>query len=511
MGTFKTDVVQFQPGSAGTRTIGRASDGSLLFTDPSFASGITLSEIVSGTYYAGVLTVSPDGGAGFTSIQDAIDDVPVTASATEPYLILVYPGVYTENLTVTRDGVTIVGVGDVTITNSTADPTLSLFEDSDGVPRTFRIQNVTLVNDDDNACVSLDGSNTYASGTVTVVSAPLAAGDTITIGGIPLTGVAGTRTSGSDNFNASLLTTASLAAEIAIALNDPANSFAASIEAASASSAIEVVANVAGTAGNAITLAVVTTPGGGMTVSGANLSGGGGEGSLLGVDGIVIQDCNLRAESAGALQVDASIVNRLLVVGGSWGDSSPTSKSVFSQVCDLKLSQVRSVNDLEIAYDTSEFEPFLETSQTSLEYLSSVEDVLVNHVGAGELVVKWSRLSSLTVAGDREGVLLGSSVASLNIGGTSVYAAEGGTVFGSLTGSATAAFLAPLVGTVAFVASSSEVVTLPIPQPDNNYLVLLDCPVLGAVPQVIARNDADFTVSFSAPQTTTVRYSLMRL
>jgi hypothetical protein len=66
-----------------------------------------------------------------------------------------------------------------------------------------------------------------ASGTFTIVNAPLAVGDilSITLFGRTLTGVAGPRAPGADDFDATIGTTAGLAIEIAAAINDPANTW----------------------------------------------------------------------------------------------------------------------------------------------------------------------------------------------------------------------------------------------------------------------------------------------
>jgi hypothetical protein len=114
----------------------------------------------------------------------------------------------------------------------------------------------------------------YSSGTVTVVNAPLAAGDTITIGGVTLTGVAGARTPGADDFDASLGTTGGLATEIAAAINDVANSFAATVSAVANLSTVTITSVAPGIGGDSITLVAATTPAGGLTVSGPNLTGG---------------------------------------------------------------------------------------------------------------------------------------------------------------------------------------------------------------------------------------------
>jgi hypothetical protein len=123
--------------------------------------------------------------------------------------------------------------------------------------------------------VTLDGSTggTEASGTATVVTAPLAVGDAIQVGSIYLVGVAGARTPGSDDFNASLTPASALATEIAAALNDPANT-QAGISAVAVGAVVTITASSPGTAGNSIDLVPSTTPPGGITVSGATLSGG---------------------------------------------------------------------------------------------------------------------------------------------------------------------------------------------------------------------------------------------
>lgn len=62
----------------------------------------------AGVPYANVIVVSPSGG-DFTSIQAAIDSV-TDASAVNPYLIWIGPGVYEEPVT-TKDGIDLHGAG----------------------------------------------------------------------------------------------------------------------------------------------------------------------------------------------------------------------------------------------------------------------------------------------------------------------------------------------------------------------------------------------------------------
>jgi len=71
--------------------------------------------------------------------------------------------------------------------------------------------------------VPADGQTVKAF--IEVISSPLTVGDTITINGVTLTGVAGPRTPGNDDFDVTLGSTSALATEIFNALSDGANSF----------------------------------------------------------------------------------------------------------------------------------------------------------------------------------------------------------------------------------------------------------------------------------------------
>lgn len=109
----------------------------------------------------------------------------------------------------------------------------------------------------------------HASGTVLVDPALPAPGDTVVINGIPLTATAGAPavdqfTIGGNEF--------ATAANIATALNAPANSFDLLVSASSGGTdTVSIRAVVAGAAGNAITL---STTGAALTPSGATLVGG---------------------------------------------------------------------------------------------------------------------------------------------------------------------------------------------------------------------------------------------
>lgn len=120
---------------------------------------------------------------------------------------------------------------------------------------------------------------TYAAtGAVRVLTAPLTAGDTFTIGATTFTGVAGPRTSGADDFDATLGTVAALQAELIAAINDPANGTSGVVTASAATTTgsdadVRVTAVVAGSAGNAIGLSTGVPAR--IAVSGSSLWRGG--------------------------------------------------------------------------------------------------------------------------------------------------------------------------------------------------------------------------------------------
>jgi hypothetical protein len=87
--------------------------------------------------------------------------------------------------------------------------------------------------------------------TLTVDLVGWSAGDSLTVNGTALTAVQGARTSGNNDFSIDSTTTDAQASEIADALNDAANAFAATV---SASAAANVVTITAVTAGDAIAL-----------------------------------------------------------------------------------------------------------------------------------------------------------------------------------------------------------------------------------------------------------------
>lgn len=105
-----------------------------------------------------------------------------------------------------------------------------------------------------------------------VTTGIISAGDTITIGGVLMTAVAGPRTPGADDFTAGAGST--VASELTAALNDPLNSFTGVVVAEVSlliPARVLLTAVPIGDLGNSVTLAAV---GAGWALSGAALTGG---------------------------------------------------------------------------------------------------------------------------------------------------------------------------------------------------------------------------------------------
>ena len=161
------DQIQIEPGFTGTRTITRnASDNSLQFTD-GVAGTLTLSQL-AGIKSATQVFVVGMGGAGveYTTVQSAIDAVNgATTSAAAPAVIFILPGVYQEDVTITKDGIHMVGIGWPTIESAHEDTpdvnasnTVTIQSAGTYVPKQCILQNLIITNShapagDTGACV----------------------------------------------------------------------------------------------------------------------------------------------------------------------------------------------------------------------------------------------------------------------------------------------------------------------------------------------------------------------
>lgn len=509
---FKADVFQVEPGSSGTRTISRdVTTGGLLFVDPLNPSGILLSDLVNLSQVDNVSVVGVAGaGSQYTSVQDAVDAAPTTASASSPYVILIASGVYEEQVVITKDGIVLAPLGYVKIVCNDGH-TIIITQDED-IPRFFRMDGLTVeCSSSGDACVLVDGSNTRASGSILVNSAPLTVGDTVEVGGFTLTGVSGARSAGGNNFNAALGTPALIAAELAAAIMDEANDFTGTVTAEAVDDGVILTSVDLGAAGNSVTVAVTTATPGQLTPSGANLTGGGGSGSELGSDGITLVGCDLIASGVGSRQVDASYVCSVRVSGGTWMKSSSSSESFFSQVGSFTLEGIGWVNDVQVSFLSSSDLPATGDGDVTLTSLGRANDLITNLVGSGSVtVLGCPSVGDVTINGDQTydaAYSRFSNVLAEDTAQVTFTSCSRGTLAGAgsaVVSETTATYYSDVV------ADTSTTVLLDREAPDDDYSVFVDVPVSGVVATVTSRSTTDFTVEFSAPVTARVRYLVVR-
>jgi hypothetical protein len=503
---FLVDGIQIEPGSGQVLTITRdPTTGALHFVDHVLLGGVLLPQLVGLRNVTGVYIVGRGGdGAPYTSIQDALDAIPTSSSIEEPAVVLVLPGQYEENIVVQKDGVSIVGLGGVVLTSDSGS-TVEVSAALDSTPQNVTLQNLTIQGD---TCVSLVGADSFASAQVTVSSAPLVAGDTITIGGVTLTGVSGTRTSGSNNFTATSNTTDAIAANIVAAINDNANGFSSLVTASATLNVVTLTVVTAGSGGNAITLVSSTTPAGGLPVSGATLTGGGSAGSMVGDGEVSITNCNLQADTT---QIQATTVGHILVSGGSWRGSASLSNCSIANCAQFMLMGVDGVQNLEFSYDSSEDQPNDPDSEYVVSGVPSVGDVLSNLEGVGSLTLSnCARVSSIEQDGDRPLILNQTHVEDLLLSGTtqaSLYGSSRNLL--SLGGGAPTIREPKTFGELNFVTTDSVDFSFDVLQVDAEYTVLME-PSFNTTLSVVGKTEEGFTVQTGDVVTGTVGLSILR-
>jgi len=164
----QVDALQVEPAATGTRLIDRdPSDDSLRFFDPFTLTGSKLKDIAGIQTLAGVLIVAKSGlGATYTTITSALNAVPLTASDTNPWAILVTSGVYQENLLIQKNGVLLIPLGLVILQSATESTpnvnpadTITIQEGGGTVPEWVTLRNFTVTNAHDGySCVRVIGS-----------------------------------------------------------------------------------------------------------------------------------------------------------------------------------------------------------------------------------------------------------------------------------------------------------------------------------------------------------------
>ena len=386
---YQVDQLQVEPSSGQTLTISRdAATGSLRFVDAVVTSGVNLSEMSGISTVDSVFVVGTAGaGATYSTVQAAIDAVPITSNENDPNVILVTPGVYQENLVLEKDGVSIIGLGEVVLKNNGASPTLTI-QQGVATPELFLMRNMKIENDSvGQACINIQG-------------------------------VAST------NLGANLLS---------------------------------------------------------------------------------FEDCTFVTSDIGNFPVLANVCNNIRLVGCSLSTGSSAILSV-QQVADFKIKSCTSVPSIQLAYDNTGTQPSLTTSQFSMEDCDSVLATIVNLSGEGSFSAKGCPVfGDFTVTGDRSSTFNQCNLGNLSINGTSAVTLQGCTR--GTTAGAGVLDEDLTQGTVAFAASSSETVTLPVGRTSNDFTILLDTG--DATPSFVSnKTTTGFDVEFTAPVTTTVRWVL---
>lgn len=389
--SFQADGVQIEPGSGQVLTITRdPSSGSLRFVDAVNPSGLNLGQLAGLTTVAGVLVVGPSGaGAQFTDLQSAHDAVPVTASLTNPYLILVMGGVYTAPLTITKAGITFQALGRVVIQPSAAVPCVTVQQGVTTSPTSLTLQGFTLIQ-----------------------------------------------------------------------------------------------------------------PGVGL----ACLKILGGAGSTIGSDGVVLDGCTLLPTGVGGFTVDASVANNITLRNcQTYG--VPVSASMKVSQCAGFTVVGGSIPSAQMDYDTTGTLPSLAGSSYVLSGCTSVGNIQSTLSGAGSLTVQSTKTGNVTMFGDRSISVQGSSLGNLSLNGTTAAVLVNSTR-GTAAGTGTLAET-QASGSKAFVASALESVVFSVARPDASYTVSLDTGVVTSV-YVANKTATGFDIQFSAPVTTTVRWTVLQ-
>lgn len=523
----------------GTRLIhSDATTGEFLFSD-AVVSARKLAEIVGLQGVDGVIICGSGDGVSkdannnpITTVQAAFAAVPTAASATNPWLILVMPGVYIEDVYADRDGVHLRGLGNVVIRNATSNDTLTILEGPFSVPRRVTFEGVRFENTDvSSACVTVT-SALYATGTITVSNVTLA-GDTVSIAGITLAAIAsGVPVAGEFLIGATFDDTAT---NLTTAINDPINTpLDTTVKAFVSGSVITLRAQVPGLAGNAITMA--TSVPATFVLSGATLAGGvdSAAGSTVANDRIAFLNCDLVPSGATGQYMNLASINNIYVQGGDSTGSSTGATWICHECARLEVVGTGNVSRFDLRYDSGGTLPFIATSSYVLRDLTASAAVTVTFVGVvGSLEARSSRLSTAFTLSGGAALVVGSEVSgSTTVGGGGALTAQNSSLGtlnvtgassatltnctrSTLTGDATSTVAETLsVGSLAFAAAPAATYTFPVPQPDAAYNVHLDSTILPAavtdIPVVTSRAAASFTVTFGAPQTTTVGFTVTR-
>lgn len=530
---FRSDAYEVENADApvGPRLIeADTTDGSLRFTDPQIPGGINLWELAGLQQAGNTIVVSPTGtgasknanGEAITTIQAALDAVPDSADVNDPWTIVLTAGIYIESIRWIKDGVTLRGLGGVTIRETGGTSTIQIVQGPVTLPRRIKLQDLRIENTTvSEACIDISSAQ-FATGTFTIASVPNV-GDTATVDVTVLMAIANGSVPAPGEFELGT-DTATTAANLADAINDPVNGLTTLVVATVTGSVVTIRALATGVAGNAIALAssvpLVIVP------SGATLTGGAAStpGSAVGDNLIEIIDCDLIPTVATGFQLRAAAVNNIYVRGGNWEESA-TGTTVSVTDCALfRLLDIPYCNLLALNYDNTN--PDLPSIGTSSYELQNVKTIVAStltcgFVGVGSITLTDTTITAATVySGDAPAQSFTATrcnFGTITMGGVAPAMVLSNCVRGMLTGGGTGTLAETrFFGSAVFGGVPVVTVPFPEPQPDTAYTVLLemDGPPAAitdvpAVP-VAAKLTTGFDIAFGAPQALTINFVVMR-
>lgn len=385
-----------------------ATTGEMLLSD-AVTSALKLADITGLQSISGVVIVGKSGSGmstddenvQVTTISQALELVPASATASSPWLVLVMSGVYIEDVFHDRDGVHMFGLGNVVIRNATATDTYTILEGPFSIPRKVTFQNIRFENVSAASAAMRLSSALYATGTATV-SGITFVGDTFSIGGNTLTAIAtgAVPIAGEFELGATFDDTATnLTAAINSSLNPAINVL---VKASAALAVVTLQSQVPGLAGNATTLAtsVPLT----FVLSGATLAGGvdSAVASTLANDRISYIDCDLVATDATGLHFIAESVNNVYISGGNWSDSSTGAVMRVYECASLEVVDTTGITSLGLRYDTVGGGPLPSVATSSYSFRNVTATGATSYAadgGVGSLTVTGGSLDAFTFTG----------------------------------------------------------------------------------------------------------------
>lgn len=237
----------------------------------------------------------------------------------------------------------------------------------------------------------------------------------------------------------------------------------------------------------------------------------GGAGSEVGLDSISIVNCDVLATGAGSYGIFSDTANSVIVKSVNFSGSHSTASVRFSQTSDVVISGASNFPHCQFDYDSGGSQPSnfasVSTSVSDSTLSGNIQSTLV---GSGVLRLKNCTTlgtSNLTLGGSESFYVTDSSVSAVAVNDSSTLFLRNSSRT-TLSGTGQVAEDA-FRGSVAFAGVSSVVVTFPVENIDDNYFVNTETELVESIG--VVKTSANFTLSFSGAQNTTVNYLVSRV